>query len=118
MILNEFIILSILAVHYLADFVMQTDMQARNKSSNNRYLADHVLVYSFVWFVFTVPILEWSAFTFFVVTFICHFCTDYVTSRMVKKYFATGNTHGGFNVIGLDQILHYVQLYMTFRFLL
>jgi hypothetical protein len=37
---------ALLAVHWVADFVLQTNWQARNKSKSNVALSRHVLVYT------------------------------------------------------------------------
>lgn len=109
--------LLILVVHFLADFVLQTHWQASNKSTNLRALMYHVLTYSLTWFaivsIFTNNIE--AGFMFFVVTFITHLTTDYITSKEVKRYFDNKDFHNGFVVIGFDQVLHYVQLYLTFK---
>jgi hypothetical protein len=56
-------------------------------------------------------------------TFLCHFITDYITSRIVKKrfedkYYGSPIPNlGAFTVIGFDQVLHYAQLFLTYYFL-
>jgi hypothetical protein len=63
------------------------------------------------------------SFAFGVVTLICHTATDYVTSRIVSKKFAKGEygssipNFGAFTIIGIDQVLHYVQLFLTYNLL-
>ena len=92
----------------------------------------HTFIYSMIWlvllsfyglfiahdhtlevplYVLLVPIL------FALITFIIHTITDYITSREVHKYFDKKDTHNGFIIIGLDQILHYVQIYLTIKLL-
>jgi hypothetical protein len=51
------------------------------------------------------------------ITFFAHFATDYVTSRISKKFFDAKDYHNGFVVVGFDQVLHYVQLLATFIWL-
>jgi hypothetical protein len=111
----------------LADFVYQTDWQAKNKSVNNTALIDHTSTYSLTWFgvVFIVYSLKGfntigaciMAALFSAITFVVHTATDYITSRCSKKYFDAQNYHNGFLVIGFDQILHYLQLYYTYKLL-
>lgn len=110
----------ILATHYVGDFLLQTDAQAKGKSSSNKMLVGHISTYSLIWWlvVWALTGSAFMAFQFWGITFIAHFATDYITSRIVKKQFERQDTHGAFAVIGFDQILHYVQLYFTFKFLI
>lgn len=66
---------------------------------------------------------RWFVLSFVGITFICHTATDYVTSRIVSKKFAKGHygsaipNFGAFTIIGFDQILHYIQLFLTYYIL-
>jgi uncharacterized membrane protein len=51
------------------------------------------------------------------ITFVFHTATDYFTSRQVKRLFAKQDYHNGFVWVGADQILHYVQLILTYIWL-
>jgi hypothetical protein len=66
---------------------------------------------------FTVVGAFFMAALFSAVTFVGHTATDYITSRCSKKYFSKNDYHNGFVVIGFDQILHYLQLYFTYKLL-
>lgn len=117
------IILAIITIHFCADFILQTDWQAKNKSTNWIALLRHTGSYSIVWFlicngysVITGNYLMVACFP--VITFICHTITDYFTSRWVKKSFDKQDYHYGFVKIGFDQVLHYVQLFLTYYFLI
>jgi len=116
------VIIFILLIHFLADFGLQTHEQAKNKSSNNLYLFYHVAVYSGIWYIALLghPHTENDgAFIslFVLITSILHFCTDYVTSRISKKFFEKQDYHNGFVVVGFDQLLHYIQLFSTWYIL-
>lgn len=112
--------LLILVVHFLADFVLQTDWQVKNKNNNFKALISHTLTYSLVWFAMSFVILEntISSVIFAIITFVTHTITDNITSKYVKYFFDKKDTHNGFKIIGFDQILHYLQLYLTFKILL
>lgn len=116
----EKILLIILTTHFLADFVLQTDWQAKNKSSDDSALSYHVLTYSLVWLMVSYITLGHIglAILFFIITLLSHYVTDYYTSRLVKKFFDKKDFHNGFIVIGFDQVLHYLQLYVTFKLML
>ncbi len=49
--MNIIEILSILMIHYVCDFILQTDWQAKNKSTNNYALLEHTGLYSVLWFI-------------------------------------------------------------------
>lgn len=123
------ILITGLLMHWFADFVMQTHEQAMNKSTSMRALISHTGCYSILWLEFWIvyasiigPFEEiWmtllKGLAFSIITFIAHTTTDYFTSRWSKKFFSVQDYHNGFVVVGLDQILHYLQLYFTFYFL-
>ena len=125
----------IVFVQWIADFVFQAEEWANNKSKSNLALFNHVITYSTIWLLPICFMLgyekphettEWyvySTLLFFILTFCCHFITDYITSRIVSKRFEAkyyGSpipNMGAFNVIGFDQVLHYAQLFGTYYLL-
>lgn len=121
-------IFAIIIIHWIADFVLQTDKQAKGKSKNWDDLLSHVLSYSSVWGVFIplyfrviegvdiITALQFG-YIFSTITFIAHTTTDYFTSRLNSKLWAAGKVHEFFVSIGFDQILHYVQLFLTYYLL-
>lgn len=116
------IIFSILSIHFLADFVFQTNWQASNKSKSNLALTLHITTYSLTWFLASIVYGLYNTnleiiLYFAPITFICHWITDYITSRIVKYFFENKDNHNGFVIIGIDQLLHYGQLFLTFKYL-
>ena len=107
-------------IHYLADFALQTNEQAINKSTSNKFLFYHVMVYSLIWvfaiFAYTNKIS--LSLCFGTITFFTHYCIDWCTSRLEKKYFTEKDYHNGFLVLGFDQFLHYIQLFGTYLLLM
>lgn len=98
----------LLALHFIADFVLQSDWMAKNKSVNNNALAAHVFVYSFVFLlVYGLP--------FALLTFVLHFWQDYVTSRINSRLWKAGKVHYFFVGVGADQLLHFVTLAWTLQ---
>ena len=121
--------------HWLADFFLQTDWMAVNKSRRWDVLLLHVVVYSTA-----MSILMWS-WQFGIVTFALHFLTDAATSRMGRALFPwtpraydnpklyldeegepsgpwglglKRSRHWFFTVIGADQwLFHWPQLVLT-----
>lgn len=125
--MNEILaLLVILVTHWLADFVLQSDNIAKNKSKSIKILLTHGFQYSLVWgiclFLLLLPRLDKEAIIFisaFVsITVITHSVVDFFTSKINSFLLSKGKTHEFFIVVGLDQILHYIQLYLTFKLLI
>lgn len=85
--------------HFIGDFIFQSDEVAKNKSSSNHVLAEHVTKYSVV-FIFLCGIY------YAIANFILHFITDYVSSRLTTKAFKENRRHDFFVIIGADQLIH------------
>jgi len=118
-------IFSIIFIHWFADFVLQTDKQAKGKSTNWNDLLSHTFMYSVTfWGLLSLlnPLFNMSlsfrfSFYFWLITFVCHTITDYFTSRLNSRLWAKGDVHNFFVSIGFDQVLHYVQLFTTYYLL-
>lgn len=129
--MNLIEIFSIIIIHWIADFLFQDEKWALGKSKNWKDLLNHTFVYSFVFWsllsltnpLFNLGLTFYFSVYFFLITFICHTITDYFTSRIVSKKFAKGEygsaipNIGAFTIIGIDQVLHYIQLFTTYWFL-
>jgi hypothetical protein len=91
--LNLIEIFSILIIHFIGDFVLQTDKQSKGKSKNWNDLLSHTFTYSITFFgllsflnpLFNAGLTFYMGFYFFLITFICHTITDYFTSRLNSK---------------------------------
>lgn len=103
-------ILLLVWMHFIADFVLQSDKMAKNKSSSNKWLLAHVATYSLVF----IPI----GLVYALVNFALHFIVDYFTSRITKRLYAGGKIHWFFVVIGVDQALHLTALFGTYVWLI
>ena len=124
-------IFTILIIHFFADFVIQTDKQAKGKSKNWNDLLAHTFNYSLVWFIlgtiysiisniytdFTYLFDWWIVWKFTLITFIAHTITDYFTSRLNSRLWAEGKVHNFFVSVGADQVYHYIQLFLTYYYL-
>lgn len=101
-------IIHLVAAHWIADFVFQTDEMAKNKSSCNWALLSHIGVYTLAILINTIhldPSPMWL-----VLVAVTHLVTDYFTSRLTKKLYEAKKIHEFFVVIGADQALHMIQL--------
>lgn len=117
---NPYLVLSVLLMHWFADFVLQTDWQANNKSKAWIPLLSHTGIYSLFWipfcfFYFGPNLISTLSFVF--ITFIAHTATDYFTSRLNAKLWRENKVHYFFVSIGFDQLLHYAQLFLTIHYL-
>jgi len=140
--MNLIEIFSIIMIHWIADFVFQDEKWALGKSKNWSDLLAHTITYSLVWLFIggciylqqfkpynpesnKIMNIYWNywiprGLLFVLITFICHTITDYFTSRIVSKKFKNGNygsaipNFGAFTIIGIDQVLHYVQLFTIY----
>jgi hypothetical protein len=112
-------------MHWIADFVFQDEKWALGKSKNWSDLLSHTSLYSLLWFIPMIILLgvNWKPFVFVFITFVLHTTTDYYTSRIVSKKFANNHygsavpNFGAFSIIGFDQVLHYIQLFLTYYYL-
>lgn len=109
-----------LLFHWYADFVCQTDKQAKNKSSNNWQLLAHTSIYGLImtlvtYFLYLIGLFGvqyWYApLIFGGIQFITHTIIDYITSRINKYLWNNNLIHEFFVSIEFDQFLHYIILF-------
>lgn len=144
--INIYTVLTILFIHWILDFIFQTDYEAKNKSKSWLALLSHTIKYS-VWWTIPITILvavnfkdEIIVLQFVLITFICHTITDYFTSRLNSKLWeqatfwnnsynkekygnyatsqAAKHTHMFFVSLGFNQFSHFIQLLLTYYYLM
>lgn len=114
-------LVALLAVHWVADFVLQSRWMAINKGKRIDALAIHVASY-------TLALLLGSALIFGVrpiaplllfvgANGLLHLGTDFVTSRITSKLWQQEREHDFFVVVGFDQLIHQVTLAATLWFI-
>lgn len=121
----EAVFVMIIVGHWIADFVLQAEEWSLGKSKAWVPLLKHTGLYSLFWLfpVWVVGDDFMGALYFAIITFVAHTVTDYFTSRVVSRKFASGYygspipNFGAFSTIGFDQVLHYLQLGITWYFL-
>ena len=109
------LIIFILFLHWFADFFCQTDEMAINKSKDWVILTIHSYTY-FV--VLCIGIFCYGLYDFnykpvyLFLNFPAHFIIDAITSRINSRLYEN-HRHWFFTMIGFDQFLHYVVLFLT-----
>ena len=120
------IILLYLFIHWVADFVYQTDKQAKNKSTSIKWLLKHTITYGLIMTIFTYILYLNNTFgaqhlyfplIFGLIQFITHTIVDYITSRINKKLWESKQVHNFFVMIGFDQFIHYTILFLSLTLL-
>lgn len=101
----ETTLLCLIWMHFFSDFLMQTNQMATNKSTSNKWLAAHVLVY-------TAPFLMFG-WQFALVNGLSHFVVDWITSRINSALWKKGEIHWFFVGVGADQAIHLTILVLT-----
>lgn len=120
----ELVVLVYLLIwHFLADFIVQTDWQAQNKSKQLGALARHVFTYTLCLWVASLIVvvaldrvgLSYNPYWvhFFWVNGVLHWLTDYATSRWARRLYEQGRRRAFFIVVGFDQLIHQVTLIVT-----
>ena len=112
------IILSIIIIHFVADFVCQTNEMALYKSKSNYHLTLHVVVYSGVLLsIYPLLLLDapMTALMFVGVNGVLHWITDYFTSRLNARLWKEEKRHAFFIGIGFDQVIHYSCLFISYK---
>lgn len=97
-------------VHFVADFVLQSDWMAVNKSKNSwlgsKAMGTHILIY-------TLTLIPFFGIKFAILNGVFHCITDIVTSRVTSWAWQLGKRHLFFVIIGLDQAIHLTCLALT-----
>ena len=93
-------LLAIVWMHFVADFLLQSDRMALNKSKSNTWLAAHCSVYG------ACMLWVFAGWRFALVAGILHFAVDWATSRGTSLLWARNERHWFFALIGLDQAIH------------
>ena len=126
--------INLLVIHWIADFILQSNWMAQGKSRNTWVgigaLTIHAAVYSLCFI--------WWGILFAGITFVTHWVTDLVTSRITRRLFpfvkawplypdsiewlnldgkSGRSNHWFFVCIGFDQLIHFTTLALTYQWL-
>ena len=104
----------IMFLHWLADFVFQSNDMAQNKSTSRKWLLYHVLTYGLIFFIGLYFFVSFKFLIYYVpINILLHYLIDSETSKITKRLWAEGKVHAFFVMIGFDQFLHFLCLYLT-----
>lgn len=98
-----------MSIHFVADFLLQSDWMAQGKSKQLLPLMVHANIYAWCFLGFGV--------NFALITLLLHAATDAITSRINSKLWSAKKVHWFFVGIGADQLLHTFQLVLTYELL-
>lgn len=98
-------IIAVIWIHWIADFVLQSDKMARGKSSSLKWLSIHIAVY-------TLPLLIFG-WKYALFNGAMHWIIDLFSSKATSYLWKKQDVHNFFVVIGLDQALHMTLLVLS-----
>lgn len=117
--MNTFLIIYLLFIHWIADFVLQSDKMAKEKSSNNLMLFYHSMIYGTLFAGATIMYnYGMEGILFGYLLGLIHFPVDYITSRINAKLYKAGKNHEFFVSIGFDQLIHFITIFLLAKWLL
>lgn len=102
-------ILVILALHFVGDFLLQSDRMSKNKSKSLEWLSIHIIFYTLA--------LTPLGVKFAAINGLAHLFVDYGTSKATSRLWEMKKVHWFFVVIGADQMIHYSVLFWTYTLL-
>lgn len=105
------LIIGILLIHYLFDWLFQSRHIAENKSKSVKVLSQHVAIYGIGLLI--LALIFKISFGWVILNTLLHWVVDYITSRTSRTLWTQGKQKQFWNVIGLDQCLHYIILFST-----
>lgn len=122
--------ITLIVAHYIGDFILQPRWMGTGKSSSFKILIQHILIYSLtITLIVTLTSVLFNNFELtnllqlFIFVFIGHIGVDFWTSKLSSKiyetYLLTNDTDDMYSfwcIIGLDQTLHIIHLYLIFLF--
>ena len=99
----------LLVLHFIGDFLLQSDWMAKNKSKSLKALALHVSMYMIPFF--------YVGYVYALVNALAHMAVDAVTSRLNSHLWEKKEVHWFFVSIGFDQLIHLSTLVLTYQYL-
>lgn len=120
------IIISVLLIHFVSDFLYQTNNQTLNKGRSIKELLKHTSIYSVLSGCLLQLMLQEDMFGaqelllpiyFTLITFVTHTVVDFFTSKLTSKLWNDGYKQVNLILFGFDQIIHLIILFTTIYYL-
>lgn len=127
--MNLIVIYTILFGHWISDFVLQRNKKktkGKIKNKNLKHILPHTFLYTtiltilvFILQLFNIiePIYSFVVLLFYFITFVTHFLTDFIVTKINEKFLRKNKRHEYFVTIGFDQFLHGSILFGTLKLL-
>lgn len=118
------VLILLFVAHYLFDFIFQERKDAENKSSDVFRLLHHALWYSIYTLLFIAVVLQGimnisisanDVICYTAYLFSAHTLTDFITSKLSAYAHRTGQNKLFWSIIGIDQLLHQIQIIILFN---
>ena len=111
--IDQYLLIWVMAVHFFADFTCQPHYLAINKSSNVWALTAHIAIYATLLYLLLIP--TGLGLTFVLANAILHWLTDFVSSKFTSKFYKAGRIKAFWNIIALDQFIHVAGLILLIK---
>ena len=116
----------IICFHFICDFIFQYDEHAKNKSHSIKALLSHTSSYTIQVGALTVMLFamiqDINAFSHLIEwyfwLFTTHTLTDFITSKVTAYAHKTGKNKLFWGAIGIDQMLHMLQIIYLYEIFL
>ncbi len=103
------LIIIIAWIHFVADFVLQSNYVAVNKSRYISQLFKHAVIYSIPFLILGIK--------YALINGALHFIIDYVSSSMTSHFHTRSKRRAFFLTIGCDQAIHATCLILTMGYI-
>jgi hypothetical protein len=113
--------IALLFIHWVGDYLFQSNEMAAKKFQSYRWLTFHVLVYSVVLLAGVLLLIPFNVVpidripAFVGLNAALHWATDFMTSRLANRVADTPSLF--YPIVGFDQFLHSVALLSTLNWL-
>ena len=101
--MSPILLVELTGLHFISDFLLQSDWMAVNKSKNQKALWAHCFTYG-------IPFIYFGNIHFVAYIILTHYFVDFVTSRITSYFWKKEERHWFFVTIGFDQWLHFIIL--------
>lgn len=127
--ISIYLILILLFTHYIGDWIVQSREDAEKKSHSLESLTHHVFTYTVTLYIGSICAMFWmpdqsrhsyiiNILDFVAINSLLHWITDFFTSQINARNWKRCNYKEFWNGIGMDQLFHYITLFLTAYWLL